>query len=91
MALVKLTHIPVFLGVAMSAFFTQWAGAQEVLPRPEQPFRGHIGLTVQDSVPDFPKEIAAPKGGTKHSRNSDRRRWFRRDLAVRRPDSDHHV
>jgi len=33
----KLKHIPTFLGVAMSLFFTQWAGAQEVLPRPEEP------------------------------------------------------
>ncbi len=33
-----------------------------VLPRPEPPFRGKIGRTVQDSVPDFPQEVRAPKG-----------------------------
>ena len=38
------------------------AGGQEVLPRPEQPFGGRIGLTSQDSVKDFPKEVQAPKG-----------------------------
>jgi arylsulfatase len=38
------------------------AGAQDVLPRPEQPFGGRIGLKVADSVTDFPKEVAAPKG-----------------------------
>lgn len=37
------------------------AGAQEVLPRPEQPFGGRIGITVQDSVKDFPREVEAPK------------------------------
>jgi arylsulfatase A-like enzyme len=38
------------------------ASAQDVLPRPEQPFGGRIGLTAQDSVKDFPKEVTAPKG-----------------------------
>jgi arylsulfatase len=38
------------------------AGTQEVLPRPEQPFGGRIGITTQDSVKDFPKEVEAPKG-----------------------------
>jgi arylsulfatase len=38
------------------------ASAQEVLPRPQQPFGGRIGITVQDSVKDFPKEVEAPKG-----------------------------
>ena len=33
-----------------------------VLPRSEPPFRGKIGRTVKDSVPDFPKEVRAPKG-----------------------------
>ncbi|HUE14686.1 MAG TPA: arylsulfatase [Planctomycetaceae bacterium] len=32
-----------------------------VLPRPEPPFRGKIGRTVQDSVPDFPQEVHALK------------------------------
>jgi arylsulfatase A-like enzyme len=38
------------------------AGAEEILPRPEQPFRGHIGRTVQDSVRDYPTAVTAPKG-----------------------------
>jgi len=38
------------------------ARAQEVLPRPAQAFGGHIGLTAQDSVKDFPKAVEAPKG-----------------------------
>jgi arylsulfatase len=36
--------------------------AQEVLPRPEQPFKGKIGRITQDSVKDFPKAVEAPKG-----------------------------
>jgi len=36
------------------------AWAQEVLPRPEQPFEGKIGRTVKDSTPDFPKGVTAP-------------------------------
>jgi arylsulfatase len=38
------------------------AGAQEVLPRPEQPFGGKIGRTTKESKPDFPKGVEAPKG-----------------------------
>lgn len=34
----------------------------EVLPRPEEPFTGHISRTVKDSTPDFPKSVEAPKG-----------------------------
>ena len=36
--------------------------AQNVLPRPEQPFDGKIGRTPKDSTPDFPKGVEAPKG-----------------------------
>jgi arylsulfatase len=36
--------------------------ANEVLPRPAQPFKGHIGRTAKDSTPDFPKEVEAPEG-----------------------------
>jgi arylsulfatase len=35
---------------------------QEVLPKPEPPFKGKIGRTVKDSTPDFPKGVEAPKG-----------------------------
>src|ERR1035438_5550703 len=38
------------------------SSAQEVLPRPEPPFKGHIGRTVQESTKDFPQEVKAPKG-----------------------------
>jgi arylsulfatase A-like enzyme len=38
------------------------ASAQDVLPRPSQPFKGKIGRTAKDSTPDFPKGIIAPKG-----------------------------
>ncbi len=48
----------------LSLMFTLAAPAwgQEVLPRPEQPFGGRIGITAADSVKDFPKEVEAPKG-----------------------------
>jgi arylsulfatase len=36
--------------------------AQEVLPRPEPLFKGHIGPTVQDSTLDFPQQVKAPQG-----------------------------
>ena len=36
--------------------------AQEVLPRPEQPFGGFIGRKAKDSIKDFPQEVTAPKG-----------------------------
>ncbi|MBI1824768.1 MAG: arylsulfatase [Planctomycetes bacterium] len=42
--------------------FAQTAQAQEVLPRPDQPFKGKIGRTVKESTKDFPKEVQAPKG-----------------------------
>ena len=36
--------------------------AQSILPHPEQPFRGKIGLRPADSVKDFPTEVSAPEG-----------------------------
>ncbi len=53
-------RVLIALGLSMTPAFT--VGAQDVLPRPEQPFGGRIGITVQDSVKDFPKEVEAPKG-----------------------------
>src|ERR1039457_2648985 len=38
------------------------AVAQDVLPYPQQPFKGKIGRTAADSTPDFPKDVHAPKG-----------------------------
>ncbi len=50
------------LGLALGATIALTAGAQDVLPRPEQPFAGKIGRTVKDSVKDFPRMVEAPKG-----------------------------
>jgi arylsulfatase A-like enzyme len=43
-------------------FAVTTTSAQEGLPRPEQPFKGHIGRTVSDSTSDFPRAIEAPAG-----------------------------
>lgn len=50
------------LSLALGAVFASTIGAQEVLPRPEQPFGGKIGRITKDSVKDFPKVVEAPKG-----------------------------
>jgi arylsulfatase len=47
--------------------FSIWGAlAQEadrtVLPQPDPPFKGKIGLTPADSVKDFPKAVTAPEG-----------------------------
>jgi arylsulfatase A-like enzyme len=51
--------LPVLVFVTLAAAM---AVAQDVLPRPELPFKGHVGRTVQDSTLDFPQEVKAPKG-----------------------------
>ena len=38
------------------------AAAQDVLPVPPAPFKGQIGLSAQDSTPDFPRPVQAPTG-----------------------------
>ena len=38
------------------------AAAGSVLPRPPEPFRGRIELRANNSKPDFPQPIQAPKG-----------------------------
>jgi len=52
------------LSLALLALVTVQTGAiaQEVLPRPEQPFGGFISRKAKDSVKDFPQEVTAPKG-----------------------------
>lgn len=55
-------RLAVALVFALFVLFTIPAAAQEVLPRPEPPFKGHIGRTVKDSTLDFPQEVKAPKG-----------------------------
>jgi hypothetical protein len=47
--------------IVLTAAFALPARAQDVLPRPEQPFKGHIGRTVKQSTKDFPQEVKAPK------------------------------
>ena len=54
--------VSLLAALTLAAVYALPARAQEVLPRPEQPFGGRIGLTAQDSVKDFPKEVVAPKG-----------------------------
>jgi len=51
--------------VVLFATFVHPAGAQDILPKPEPPFKGKIGRTVKESVPDFPKSPEAPKGAPK--------------------------
>jgi hypothetical protein len=36
--------------------------AQDVLPGPDTPFKGHVGRTIKDSTKDFPAEVWASKG-----------------------------
>jgi len=55
------TKIAVLFAVIVLGLALTSAEAQEVLPRPEQPFGGKIGRTVAESVKDFPKEVQAPK------------------------------
>ena len=50
----------IILTLAFGLVTSSWA--QEVLPRPEQPFKGHIGRKAKESTTDFPKEVEAPKG-----------------------------
>ena len=51
-------------GVILAAGMLVGAGAsaQEVLPAPQAPFKGQIGLSAKDSKPDFPESVEAPKG-----------------------------
>lgn len=53
--------VSVVVTLCLSLIFGLTATAQEVLPRPEQPFKGSIGRAAKDSVPDFPKEVEPPK------------------------------
>ena len=49
------------INLALGVVFACTAAAQEVLPRPDQPFKGKIGKTFADSQQDFPQPISAPK------------------------------
>ncbi len=50
------------LCLVLGGVFPSVGYAQEVLPRPDQPFKGTIGRTAAESKPDFPKPLEAPKG-----------------------------
>src|SRR5947209_18028158 len=50
------------LAFVLAAVLCGTASAQDALPRPEPPFKGHIGRTTKDSTKDFPQEVQAPKG-----------------------------
>ncbi|MEI8109052.1 MAG: arylsulfatase [Verrucomicrobiota bacterium] len=56
-----ITILSVF-SLVLSAAITLPAAAQEVLPKPEQPFKGKIGRTIEQSKTDFPIPLTAPKG-----------------------------
>lgn len=58
----KSTLTNLVLTLTLSVAFAPTAGAQEVPPKAEQPFKGRIGRTAKESTPDFPKGIEAPKG-----------------------------
>ena len=60
----KSKHLTLFAIVSfvLITALTVPARAQEVLPRPDQTFKGTIGRTGKESKPDFPKPIAAPQG-----------------------------
>src|SRR5277367_3737565 len=55
----KILIIPfIFIGI----FYSYSSKGQEILPQPQQPFKGSIGLSAKDSKSDFPKLVTAPKG-----------------------------
>src|SRR5262245_31088175 len=54
----SLVPFPIALGVA----FAFGAGAADVLPKPDPPFKGKIGETIKDSTPSYPQPLKAPKG-----------------------------
>jgi arylsulfatase len=55
------TTLAAMSAIGTSAYNTV-ARAQEVLPRPEPPFKGTIGRTYKDSVPDKIPLVKAPNG-----------------------------
>jgi arylsulfatase A-like enzyme len=47
---------------AAGVFLSGVALPQDVLPFPTAPFKGQIGLSAEDSTPDFPLPVHSPKG-----------------------------
>ena len=58
----KFAACTIGIAVALVGALALPAWAQEVLPYPQQPFKGKIGRTATESTPDFPKGVQAPKG-----------------------------
>ena len=54
--------ILVFPYILIGIFFFSYSSAHEILPQPQQLFKGSIGLSAKDSKSDFPKLVTAPKG-----------------------------
>jgi arylsulfatase A-like enzyme len=58
----KIKNALTVLSFTLCPLFAMTAGAEEVLPKPEPPFKGKIARTAKESTPDFPKGVEAPKG-----------------------------
>ena len=58
----KLATLFAALSLVLGAVGAPTAGAQDVLPKPEPPFKGTIGQTVKESQADYPKPLEAPAG-----------------------------
>ena len=58
----KTTQKQYLLAAALVGALTVQAGAQDVLPRPDPKFKGTIGQTYKDSIPDKIPLIKAPEG-----------------------------
>jgi len=58
----KLAPLFAALSLVLGAVGAPTAGAQDVLPKPEPPFKGTIGQTVKESQADYPKPLEAPAG-----------------------------
>ncbi len=59
---IKLLSIRYLFAAALVGALASQVMAQDVLPYPEQPFKGKIGRTAKESTPDFPEAVTAPKG-----------------------------
>ena len=51
----------VFLLLSLAAL-SAYAGERDLLPMPDSPFKGQIGLRSSESTKDFPEEAKAPEG-----------------------------
>lgn len=55
------TRVAALILIALLVFLGSHGAAAETLPLPAPPFKGKIGKTYKDSIPDFPKPVQAPK------------------------------